>query len=106
MKKGKRCHDEEAGLAKSEGKPQSNSRERAGGDIVKGWAAEVFSYSLPYKDCEGQNIARSEPNVALVCRRKHLEVRKTKLGLLGHVYEYAGDQGERRRTGGTRRLKG
>lgn len=85
MEKSERRNDEKACLPECQGEPEADGRGGVGGDGESCGTTEMFSDSLPHEDCEGKKVAAGQPDVALVCGGKSLEVRKTELGLSREV---------------------
>ena len=50
-------------------------------DIVPRWTTDAFRDRLPNEQGQRKNVTRGEPEVALICRRKRAEVRKTEFRL-------------------------
>ena len=60
------------------GKPKPGSSGRIIDDGVPRRSTEILADSLPCEDDESEEVARSKPEVALVCWRNRPVVRKTK----------------------------
>ena len=73
--------DEKTGLAEAHGEPKPNGRSWVAGNGVASGTTKVFVHSLPCEDDESEQVASSEPEVALICRRDRPIVRKTTFGL-------------------------
>lgn len=81
MQEGERRDDEEARLPQCQGEPEPGGGSGIMGDGIIHRTSKGLAHNLPCEDCESQEVASGEPEVALICRRDRPVVRKTKFGL-------------------------
>ena len=85
MHKGDTGHDEEAGLADGEGKPQAGRGARVGRRLVTPCTTHRLGDGLPNKYRERENITEGQPYVTFVSRRQGAEIGEAELRLMGNV---------------------
>ena len=100
--------DEETCGPKGNGKPESDSGEGVKSGGIVGGTTKRLGDDLPDKNDKREDVASSDPQMALVSWRQLLKVRKTKFGLEALVSDQHPNGGISRRglTGATRLLKG